>query len=1152
MPDISTIFEKCKPRADVQAGTTKDEQFAADLAQVVNETAPQEYADPATFFRHSFPTRGMRELLKAVLTRLAGQGGEIASIIRLDTQYGGGKTHGLIALVHAVRGMAGVEKPEEFVDPALLPKTPVRVAALDGENTDPANGITLEPGLRARSLWGELAYRLAGAEGYKRVQESDEKHVAPGAETLRELFGGQPTLIMLDEVSVYLRKVERVYPDASEQFTAFLHALFKAVETAPNVALVFTLAVGKDSEAKDAYREEHERALASLAEAEMVAARKATLLNPTEEDETADVLRRRLFESVDRTAAETVVTAYTNVWNRNQADLPASILRPETQDTFRRGYPLHPETLNVLTEKLASLSTFQRTRGMLRLLARTVHVLWRDQPADAYAIHPHHIDLAYGPIRSEITSKLGQGEYTPALKADVAAVDADERATAQELDLKFYPGQIPITSYVARTVFLHTLAYGESAKGIATDQLKLSVCSPSVEPSFVEQARIRFITESLFLDDRPGAPLRFMVEPNLTQVIRRQMEKIEAAELRSELNERIRNLFGASGGAFNLQAFPAGAYEVDDTIGDGRPSLVVLHHDAFTVNADPQGLPPLIEEIFKYKGTDHRLREFRNNLVFVTADERQTKNMKDRVRRRLALAELRKPDRKRLLADHQQEKVEEEFRKSALQVAEAIFHCYRHLFFPRTTPMPGSSEPIGHAVIEVSNASDSPGNGQSHVARVLRDNHKLLTDGDTPEAPGYVRDQTPLKQKGELSTLELRNEYRRAPKLSMLTSDGPLKACIRQAIDTDVFIYREGSQVWGKGDPSPAIKIADDAFIYTMDDARKKQLWPRAEPLVVNFNSSPSHIELGETAELTVTVAGGVGPYTYTGNDPGLNLAHKNQTVLRIKVTPAQSETYDVQVRDSRQNHAVATCRVSVKETGKLAVRLVALPGQITQGAESRLTLSIHGGTGPFTIQSQQPELNLGAQSGTTHQATVQPEESTLYAVTVADQAGSQARASVTVAVEVPKKRELSSKGPLAQALTELFEQARKSKIQGVEKLTIRFYDAAETWKVHQAMATLREAAVTCQFKADVQQEGVTAFLVEFEGRMDKANAVKSFLDPQLRMATEHSFDAAYILDFTPALPTALDKTEAFTRTLTRYGTGEAYVEAEAAPLEAR
>ena len=181
MSSLQTIYDTCRPRADVEAGTTKDEQYAADLAQVVTQTAPKVYSDPAVFFGHSYPTRGMRELLKAVLTRLSGRGGEMASIIRLDTQYGGGKTHSLIALVHAVRGMVGVEveKIEEFVDPSLLPRGPVRVAALDGENSDPTNGLTLEPGLRAKTLWGELAYRLAGAEGYRRVQESDERHTPP-------------------------------------------------------------------------------------------------------------------------------------------------------------------------------------------------------------------------------------------------------------------------------------------------------------------------------------------------------------------------------------------------------------------------------------------------------------------------------------------------------------------------------------------------------------------------------------------------------------------------------------------------------------------------------------------------------------------------------------------------------------------------------------------------------------------------------------------------------------------------------------------------------------------------------------------------------------------------------------------------------------
>ena len=263
----------------------------------------------------------------------------MSSIIRLGTQYGGGKTHSLIALVHAVRGMKGVPTPGNFVDPAILPSGAVRIAALDGENADPANGLTLEPGLLARSLWGEMAYRLAGRAGYERVRASDEKHIAPGAETIRELFGGQPTLILLDEISVYLRKVERAFPDASKQFAAFIHDLFKAVASTPQVALVYTLAVGKDDKAGDAYKEENERAAAAMSEAESVAVRSTTPLNPTEEDETPNVLRARLFETVDLGAAQSVIAAYSQVWNANRDALPADAADPGTPRPVRAQLP---------------------------------------------------------------------------------------------------------------------------------------------------------------------------------------------------------------------------------------------------------------------------------------------------------------------------------------------------------------------------------------------------------------------------------------------------------------------------------------------------------------------------------------------------------------------------------------------------------------------------------------------------------------------------------------------------------------------------------------------------------------------------------------------------------------------------------------------
>ena len=164
------------PHADVLKGTFQQSEFAADITAVHSGKAPVEYQDPAAFFARTHITGGMRLLLTQVAQRLSGKGGE--PVIQLQTAFGGGKTHGLIALVHAVRGMKGVENVSEFIDPKLLPKGEVRVAALDGENSDPANGLRLEGNFLARSLWGEMAYRLAGKEGFERAARAQPRAVA--------------------------------------------------------------------------------------------------------------------------------------------------------------------------------------------------------------------------------------------------------------------------------------------------------------------------------------------------------------------------------------------------------------------------------------------------------------------------------------------------------------------------------------------------------------------------------------------------------------------------------------------------------------------------------------------------------------------------------------------------------------------------------------------------------------------------------------------------------------------------------------------------------------------------------------------------------------------------------------------------------------
>ena len=824
---VPMIFETCRPREDVLKGAITEADFAADLAQVIVGKGNPDYLDPARFFANTYPTRGLRNLLANVSRRLTGAGGEVASIFRLDTSYGGGKTHGLIALCHAARGMEGVPNISEFVDPSLLPERHVRIAAFDGENADPANGRSMGDGVLAYTPWGEISYSLAGKDGYARVRKSDESGIAPGAETLRELFGGEPALILLDELSVYLRKVRNL-EDARDQMTAFLTSLFKAVESAPNAVLVYTLAIGKDGRATDAYNAENQFIADNMAEAESVSARKATLLNPTEEDETVQVLRRRLFESIDETKVPMVIDAYRELWVANRESLSGDAARTETVETFRSSYPLHPEVLETLTGKTATLANFQRVRGMLRLLSRTISHLWEEKPSDATAIHLHHIDPGYEPIRQEIVTRLGQSAYAPAITNDVAAGSVEKKALAQEIDAGHHGGLPPYAVYVARTIFMHTLAFNDPLKGVSPEQLRYSILGPSTDISFIEEARKKFIAESAYLDDRPGAPMRFLVEANLRQIIRGEERHVDAGEARTQLNDRIREIFG--GNTFEAVPFPGGPFDVPDEVGDGRPKLAVLAYDGVTIGGSVDKVPELIERIYARKGSEgSALRVLRNNLAFVVADDARKEEMRRKTDYRLALRELKKPERLIDLAEHQQAKVREMEARSEQELAIAIQQCYRHIFYPSRNRVGASDVDLAHSAIGVHSTSDQPGAGQQQIVRALRDLNKLRLSEDEPDSPAYVRDRTPLK-KGQISTLALRDEFRRDPALPILVGDDIFIRGLRRGIEQGEYVYQRGDLLYGPDDPSASIMLDEQAVVFTMGYARNAGIWPREKP----------------------------------------------------------------------------------------------------------------------------------------------------------------------------------------------------------------------------------------------------------------------------------------------------------------------------------
>lgn len=824
---LDNLFAICTPRADVQQGALRESDFAADLSQVLRGDAPDEYTKPELFFANTFPTKGLKNALKLVALRVLGRPEQVGAIFRLDTQFGGGKTHTLIGLAHAMNGLKGVPNANEFLEPALRPATPIRIAAFDGENADPANGRRLSGNIRAFSPWGELAYALAGEAGYKLVEQSDKEGIAPGADTLRELLGTQPALILIDEIAPYLRKVAgRNAQRAGEQLLAFMTSLMKAVESSPQVALVFTLAVGRDGKAADAYSRETQDIAAFFSEAESVAARKATVIDPTEDDETVKVVCRRLFTHIDEAKARQVVAAYKSLWDANRDKLPTPLVEDRRVEEFEAGYPLHPELVKLLTQKTGTLGNFQRVRGMLRLLARTVARLWQVKPADTYAIHTHHVDLAFEPIRLELITRLKQEIYVPAIKAEIAGADGSS-SLAEQLDATSFKGQPTYGSYVARTVFMHTLAFNEALRGLNQEELRYAILGPGADVAFIDDARKRFVADSAYIDDKPAAPLRFLAEANLTQIIRREETNVDREEARSRLNADIRDLF--AGPHLNLVPFASGPHEVQDDDGSGKPYLVLLSHDAVQVAGDAVRLDPLVEKVFLHRGAGNDWRHNRNNLCFVVADAAQVPVMKARMFRFLALESLRVPGKLKDLADYQVAKLNEDYGRTRHSLATAIQQCYRHIFYPSRNRIDGANSDLAHTVIDIQTASDRPGDGQKQVITQLQNINKLRLPSDQPDSPVYVRDRTPLK-KGQITTAALRSEFRQDAALPMLVGDDVFIKGIRQGIEQGDYIYKSGDLVRGKGDPHAEIKVDEQSFVYTITYAQDHGIWPRVPP----------------------------------------------------------------------------------------------------------------------------------------------------------------------------------------------------------------------------------------------------------------------------------------------------------------------------------
>lgn len=818
---MRTIFESCAPRPEVLKGELREDIFAARLADVIRGDADDVYQKPANFFDNTYPTEGLKILLDEALGRLTGIKPANNAIVRLETAFGGGKTHNLIGLYHAANGYA---PGPSFVDDALIPapKT-VRVVGVGGSDLQPSDGLDHGDAV-TYTMWGELAYQLGGAAGYAHAADGDRDRSAPGTGLLETLIGDDPTLIMLDEVARHLRAAKTVptatgKSDLAEQTTAFLMSLLEFAASKERVVVILTLA-----DPSDAFGQETEEWRQELAEARRISARQERVITPTGETEISAIVTHRLFRSIDRGAARVTAEAYADFYRQlveRETNLPQRALRAEYAQEMISDYPFHPDLLNTLNRKTSTIPNFQRTRGALRLLARVVRRLWETRARDTYLIHPFHLDLGVEDITGDLTSRLDRPAFEQVIEADIVSSKPGSPAHAQTFDQDWIRvGKPPYTSRVATTVLLHSLTQG-IASGVDPADLLLGVLVPGDDPLLPHRAAERLYDKGWFFE-WDGRRYRFKTEPSLNKIVTDEMGMVGRTKAKEELDSRIRQVWKS--GVLKVVTFPQEASDVDDDA--KQPKLAILHYDAATVTAADPGPPELARKIADYSGALEGYRRFRNHVLFLVADEERVDDMVQAAQRYMAIARIT-GDAERMGEFHeeQRKKLKKMGEAAELEVRVAITRAYRHLYFPRADA-PQRDSNLAHEMLPAQEQGEVKQDQSTVVLRALWQQQKMLT-GDSPTlAAAYVKSRAWDANQVSMTTEELRKAFARRLGLPILLDLNQLKKTILNGVRNELWVYYDATAELGYDaqSPPPAVQVSDESYLYLPEEAARLNL----------------------------------------------------------------------------------------------------------------------------------------------------------------------------------------------------------------------------------------------------------------------------------------------------------------------------------------
>ena len=606
------------PHRDILEGRLTLDVFAADLWEVFSGRGPDEYKDAARFFQKTYQTSGLKRLLSIIEGRLSGHGGD--PVIQIQTPFGGGKTHALIAMYHKA-GDWDAQK-------AVIVGTPMR-----------AND----------TLWGMLEKQLTGK--VKRLGGL----TSPGRDAICELLSEkQPVLILMDEVLEYVTKAAGVRVADSTlaaQTAAFMQELTEAAGILEKVALVITL----PSSTMEHYDEQAQGLFEQLSH---VAERVQKIYTPVQEREISEVIRRRLFSSINADAAGEVIQDFMDYAIR-ESMLPLGIESSEYRRRFESSYPFLPEVIDVLYQRWGSFPSFQRTRGVLRLLSLVLYSL---KESTIPYITLADFDLSVPEIRQELLRHIGQ-EYDSIIAADITS----EGSGAKQVDAGLGDAHkgLKLGTRAATTIFLYSFLGRPDPEKVGADIREVKRSATTIgNPSSVVVEASEQLRSKLFYLQHEGERAYFTNLPNLNRILQTRMENVTDTEI-NEFEETVlkSNLSGKK-----LKTF---VWQKDSS---GIPDNTELKLIILKTRDDP-----LMKEVLEMKGNTPRVN--RNALFFLTPLERERAGFYNQLRRVLAYETIRS-DKTLTLSDEQQKQVQMEWKKAKDGVEDVLRRYYRNLFIP--------------------------------------------------------------------------------------------------------------------------------------------------------------------------------------------------------------------------------------------------------------------------------------------------------------------------------------------------------------------------------------------------------------------------------------------------------------------------------------